>query len=55
MEEVKEKIKPLGIELEYNKCWSREECLRNIELKEKSSEQRLERVEVEVSSSILNE
>ncbi|KAE8451721.1 hypothetical protein EG329_003178 [Mollisiaceae sp. DMI_Dod_QoI] len=55
MDEVKEKIKPLGIELEYNKCWSREECLRNIELKEKSSEQRLENVEVEESSSILNE
>jgi len=39
MDEVKAKIKPLGIELEYNQCWTREECLQRIERAEKEREE----------------
>jgi hypothetical protein len=35
MDEVKAKIKPLGIELEYNECWTRYECLKSIERAER--------------------
>jgi hypothetical protein len=42
MDEVGEKIRPLDIELVYNKCWSREECLRRIEEGEKSVRDSLE-------------
>ena len=35
MDEVKAKIKPLGIELEYNECWTRDECLKSIERAER--------------------
>jgi hypothetical protein len=38
MDEVGEKIRPLGIELAYNKCWSREECLERLEQEERRSE-----------------
>jgi hypothetical protein len=42
MDEVGEKIRPLGVELVYNKCWSREECLKRIEEDEKSLADSLE-------------
>jgi hypothetical protein len=39
IEEVKAKIKPLGIELEYNEVWTREKCLQEIERAEKFEEE----------------
>jgi hypothetical protein len=49
MDEVKDKIRPLGIELEYNKCWSREECLQQLERDEKLQKECLESEEDEIS------
>jgi hypothetical protein len=34
MDEVRDKVRPLGIEIDYNRCWTREECLKKIELEE---------------------
>ena len=39
MEEVKAKIRPLGIELEYNEVWTREKCLQEIERAEMFEEE----------------
>lgn len=42
MDEAREKIGELGIELVYNKCWSREECLEGLIKEEKSRDEGLE-------------
>jgi hypothetical protein len=49
MVDAREKIKPFGIELEWNECWSREECLKRIERDEKFEEERLEHGQDEIS------
>jgi hypothetical protein len=51
MDEVKDKIKPLGIELEYNQCWTREECLQRLEWEEKlrKEDQKVGKNEDEIS------
>jgi hypothetical protein len=55
MDEARDKIEPLGIELMYNKCWTREECLQRFERDEKLRGERSEIEEDETSLLDLDE